>query len=82
MNKDISLLRCREENRSRTGGKEYPIWNSLKVNFGDLYSLMPRKTLAWDYKPCSGALASPGRLGIFAHVSMFAAASTQHQNLK
>lgn len=33
MNQDISLLKCEEEKGSETGGKAYPVLNSLKLNF-------------------------------------------------
>lgn len=38
----ISLLRCWEEKQRAMEGKEYPVLNSLEVNFADLYSLIPK----------------------------------------
>lgn len=83
MNQDISLLKCEEEKGSETEGKAYPVLNSLKLNFFDLYSPVPKKTLTWDYKPCRGVAAMPGRLmKLMVHIFAFAAASTQYQHLE
>lgn len=67
------------------GGKAYPVLNSLKLNFltSTHQSLKKKTTLSWDYKPCRGVAAIPGKLmKLTAQVFAFAAARTQYQNLE
>lgn len=83
MNKDISLLKCKEEKRSEMRGKAYPVLNSLKLNFLISTHQFLKKPLTWDYKPCRGVAAISGKLmKLRAHIFAFAAASTQYENLK